>query len=170
MAALSRQDRRGILSHSEIRSARPFFTALPQFPAKTEADVVEPILAVTRRSRFPSAAHRASATATPSRYADGSMPAGPRQQPVACHEHGCYQLQPDGNGTRLTESYEVTQPISRLGWLIIGRLYGCRDRHTELRAGMQQTAVRIRETAERDARSGRTSPDTATPNGRSPYS
>ncbi len=73
-----------------------------------------------------------------------------------------YQLQPEGNGTRLTESYEVTQPISRLGWFIIGRLYGCRDRRAELRAGMQQTAMRIRETAERDAKSGRASPDTAT--------
>jgi len=99
------------------------------------------------------------------------MPAGPRQQPVACHEHGGYQLQPDGNGTRLTDAYEVTQPISRLGWLIIGRLYGCRDRHTELRAGMQQTAVRARETAERDARSGRTSRTQPQPLiGRSPYS
>jgi Polyketide cyclase / dehydrase and lipid transport len=61
-----------------------------------------------------------------------------------------FQLEPDNNGTRLTESYQVTRPISRLGWFIIGRLYGCRDRRAELRAGMQQTLERIRETAERD--------------------
>lgn len=61
-----------------------------------------------------------------------------------------YQLQPDGDGTQLTESYEVTRPISRLGWFIIGRLYGGHDRRAELRAGMQQTLDRIRHTAEQE--------------------
>lgn len=61
-----------------------------------------------------------------------------------------YRLEPDGDGTRLTESYDVTEPITRLGWLIM-RLFGCRDRRSELRAGMEQTMRRIRETAERDA-------------------
>jgi hypothetical protein len=61
-----------------------------------------------------------------------------------------YRFEPDGNGTRLTESYEVTRPVSRLGWFIIDRLFGCHDRRTELHAGMQQTLQRIRETAERD--------------------
>ncbi len=69
-----------------------------------------------------------------------------------------YQLEPDGNGTRLTESYEVTQPISRLGWFIIDRLFGCHDRRTELRAGMDQTLQRIRQTAEREITPGRTPP------------
>jgi hypothetical protein len=68
-----------------------------------------------------------------------------------------YRLQPDGDGTQLTESYEVTHPITRLGWFIIGRLFGCHDRRAELRAGMQQTVDRIRHTAERDNRGpGRT--------------
>jgi Polyketide cyclase / dehydrase and lipid transport len=61
----------------------------------------------------------------------------------------CYRLEPEGTGTRLTESYEVTRPVSRLGWFIIDRLYGCHDRRTDLRTGMQQTLQRIRETAER---------------------
>jgi uncharacterized protein YndB with AHSA1/START domain len=60
-----------------------------------------------------------------------------------------YQLEPEGDGTRLTESYEVTQPVSRLGWFIIDRLFGCHDRRAELRAGMNQTLQRIRATAER---------------------
>ena len=60
-----------------------------------------------------------------------------------------YQLEPEGTGTRLTESYEVTRPVTRLGWFIIGRLYGLQDRRSDLRAGMQQTIQRIRETAER---------------------
>jgi hypothetical protein len=73
-----------------------------------------------------------------------------------------YQLEPEGSGTRLTESYEVTRPISRLGWFIIDRLFGCHDRRTELRAGMDQTVQRIRETAERDITPGHTPPHTAT--------
>jgi hypothetical protein len=72
-----------------------------------------------------------------------------------------YQLEPDGGGTRLIESYQVTRPISRLGWFIITRLYGCRDRRAELREGMQQTLQRIRETAERNTTPGRAAPDTA---------
>jgi hypothetical protein len=72
-----------------------------------------------------------------------------------------YQLEPDGDGTQLTESYDVTQPISRLGWFIIGRLFGCHDRRAELRAGMQQTVDRIRDTAERDAKQRGISPNPA---------
>ena len=73
-----------------------------------------------------------------------------------------YRFEPDGSGTRLTESYEVTRPISRLGWFIIDRLFGCHDRRTELHAGMQQTLQRIRETAARDITPGHTPPETAT--------
>jgi hypothetical protein len=72
-----------------------------------------------------------------------------------------YRLEAEGNGTRLTESYDVTRPVSRLGWFIIGRLYGCRDRRAELRAGMQQTVQRIREIAERDLKPGSTPPHAA---------
>jgi hypothetical protein len=61
-----------------------------------------------------------------------------------------YELAPDGDRTRLTESYEVTRPITRLGWFIIDRLFGCHDRRTELRAGMQQTLDNIRDAAERE--------------------
>jgi Polyketide cyclase / dehydrase and lipid transport len=74
-----------------------------------------------------------------------------------------YLVEPDGDGTRLTESYQVTQPITRLGWVIIGRLYGCRDRRAELRAGMQHTVQRIRETTERGIKDGHNVPDAAMP-------
>jgi hypothetical protein len=62
-----------------------------------------------------------------------------------------YRFQPDGDGTLFTESYEVTRPISRPGWFIMDRLFGCHDRRAELRAGMEQTVDRIRHTAEREA-------------------
>ncbi len=63
-----------------------------------------------------------------------------------------YRFEPDGDGTRLTESYEVTRPITRLGWLIIRLFGGGRDRGDAIRDGMTQTVRRIRDTAERDAR------------------
>lgn len=72
-----------------------------------------------------------------------------------------YQLEPEDDGTRLTESYEVTRPITRLGWFVIGRLFGCHDRRAELRAGMQQTLQRIRQAAEHDADPVRTQPGMA---------
>jgi len=58
-----------------------------------------------------------------------------------------YRLEPEGTGVRVTESYEVVRPVSRLGWFVIGRLFGCRDRRADLRIGMQQTLERLRECA-----------------------
>jgi len=72
-----------------------------------------------------------------------------------------YQLEPADGGTRLTESYQVTRPITRVGWFVITHLFGCRDRRAELRTGMEQTLRRIRETAERDSTPGHVLPQTA---------
>jgi hypothetical protein len=47
----------------------------------------------------------------------------------------------------VVESYRVTKPVSRIGWLIIGAM-ASRDRRGQLRAGMQQTLQRIRSVAE----------------------
>ena len=59
-----------------------------------------------------------------------------------------YRFEPEEGGTRVTESYEVTKPLTRMGWFVIGRLFGCPDRHADLHAGMQQTLSRLREAAE----------------------
>ena len=59
-----------------------------------------------------------------------------------------YRFEPVGDGTRVTESYEVTEPITRLGWFIIGGLYGLKDRRADLRSGMQLTLEQLRRTAE----------------------
>lgn len=59
-----------------------------------------------------------------------------------------YQFEPEGAGTRVTESYEVTRAISRTGWFIIGRLFGSRNRRAELRAGMETTLQRLAAAAE----------------------
>jgi hypothetical protein len=61
----------------------------------------------------------------------------------------CYRLEPDGDGTRLTESYRVLEPLSRVGWFVIGTLFGRRDRRSDLREGMRATLERIAAAAER---------------------
>jgi hypothetical protein len=43
---------------------------------------------------------------------------------------------PEGSGTRVTESYEVTRKLTIVGWFIIGTLYGLKDRRTDLHDGM----------------------------------
>ena len=60
-----------------------------------------------------------------------------------------YRFEPEGSGTRVTESYEMTEPMSRVGWFIIGGLFGRKDRRADLRTGMEQTLERMRAVAER---------------------
>ena len=54
-----------------------------------------------------------------------------------------YLLTPAGSGTRVTESYEVTRPVTLFGWFIIGVLYGNKDRQGDLRRGMTETLERL---------------------------
>jgi hypothetical protein len=59
-----------------------------------------------------------------------------------------YRLTPEGSGTRVTESYEVTRPITRIGWFVIERVFEAGDIRTGLRAGMQATLHRLKAAAE----------------------
>ena len=54
-----------------------------------------------------------------------------------------YVFTPEGSGTRVTESYEVTKPIPLIGWLGIGGIYGLKDRRSDLRRGMSATLERL---------------------------
>jgi hypothetical protein len=54
-----------------------------------------------------------------------------------------YVFSPEGTGTRVTESYEVTQPVTLFGWFIIGVLYGNKDRRSDLHRGMSETLQRL---------------------------
>ena len=63
-----------------------------------------------------------------------------------------YEFVAVDGGTRLTESYTVKRPISRLGWFMIGVLFARRDRRTDLQTGMQTTLERIRAVAEAKTR------------------
>lgn len=64
-----------------------------------------------------------------------------------------YRMEPDGEGTLLTESYEVVKPDWRVTNWFNGLLLGVADRDEDLLAGMRTTVARIKETAEAEARS-----------------
>lgn len=54
-----------------------------------------------------------------------------------------HRFVPEGTGTRVIESYEVTRPISIIGWFIIGTLYGLKDRRAGMRASMVASLDRL---------------------------
>jgi len=56
----------------------------------------------------------------------------------------------EGSGTRVIESYEVTKPVSIVGWFIIDTLYGLKDRRRDLRASMIASLDRVAELVEVD--------------------
>jgi len=74
-----------------------------------------------------------------------------RTEPFAGTVVWRYRLAPEGSGTRVTESYEVTRPVTRVGWLVIEKVFGCPDRRGELRAGMAETLRRLKTLAEEGA-------------------
>jgi Polyketide cyclase / dehydrase and lipid transport len=62
-----------------------------------------------------------------------------------------YRFDPDGAGTLVTESYQVTRQLSPMGWFIIGTLFGRKDRRSDLHQGMEMTLQRLREVVELNA-------------------
>ena len=55
-----------------------------------------------------------------------------------------YRFEPVAGGTRVTESYEVERPISRIGWFVIERVFRAGDRRSALHEGMRTTLERLR--------------------------
>jgi hypothetical protein len=54
-----------------------------------------------------------------------------------------YRMVEEGSGTRVHESYEVLEPITRVGWLLIGGLLRRTDRRAEMREGMASSLARL---------------------------
>ncbi len=77
-----------------------------------------------------------------------------RTEPFAGTVEWTYDLTPDGTGTLVTESYEVTKPLTAVGWFLIGTLFARKDRRTDLRVGMEETLRRLRDTIERGEPAG----------------
>ncbi|HEY2175109.1 MAG TPA: SRPBCC family protein [Mycobacteriales bacterium] len=66
-----------------------------------------------------------------------------RTEPFAGTVEWRYRFIPEGTGTRVTESYTVTKPLTIVGWFIIGGLYGRKDRRRDLHNGMTETLARL---------------------------
>jgi hypothetical protein len=73
-----------------------------------------------------------------------------RTEPFGGTVEWTYELLPHADGTEVVESYRVTKPVTRIGWLIIGAMAG-HDRRSQLHAGMEQTLQRIRAVVESPA-------------------
>ena len=66
-----------------------------------------------------------------------------RTEPFGGTVRWSYRFKPDGTGTQVTESYEVTRDLSVVGWFVIGTLYGLKDRRSDLRKNMTATLERL---------------------------
>jgi uncharacterized protein YndB with AHSA1/START domain len=75
-----------------------------------------------------------------------------RTEPFAGTITWRYRFTPDGQGTTVTESYEVIEPVTIVGWFIISTLAGCKDRADDLHRGMTETLDRLAALAENQAR------------------
>lgn len=62
-----------------------------------------------------------------------------------------YVFAPEGSGTLVTESYDVTRPVTLFGWFVIGVVYGNKDRRSDLRRGMTETLDRLAALTEKNA-------------------
>ena len=71
-----------------------------------------------------------------------------RTEPFAGTVAWRYRFEPDGAGTRVIESYEVQRPVTRLGWIVIEKVFHGGDRRQALREGMRTTLERLRVAAE----------------------
>lgn len=71
-----------------------------------------------------------------------------RTEPFAGQIAWRYRFDPEDGGPRVIESYEVERPVSRLGWVVIERIFKDGDRRGALRSGMESTLDRLRAVAE----------------------
>ncbi len=68
-----------------------------------------------------------------------------RTEPFAGTVAWRWTVAPVDGGTRVTLSYEVTRPITRIGWFVIERLFRGGNRRVELAHGMEATLRRLGE-------------------------
>jgi uncharacterized protein YndB with AHSA1/START domain len=71
-----------------------------------------------------------------------------RTEPFAGSIAWRYRFEAAGAGTRVVEGYEVHRPVSRLGWLVIEKVFKGGDRRAALRSGMRATLDRLKAAAE----------------------
>jgi len=76
-----------------------------------------------------------------------------------------YRFEATDDGTLVTEAYEVTRPLGRVGWFVIGTLFGRHDRRADLRRGMEASLQRLRAIVEQPAAAAPSTPSGAEPLG-----
>lgn len=59
-----------------------------------------------------------------------------------------FSLDPEGNGTRIAESYQLGRPIPLVAERVAGLVFGMKDRPGEMLDGMRTTLERIAAVAE----------------------
>ncbi|GAB7192889.1 SRPBCC family protein [Kineococcus sp. NUM-3379] len=77
----------------------------------------------------------------------GRLFAFARTEPFAGTVAWRWRFEPEGDGTRVTVGYEVTRPLTRLGWFVIERFFGGRDRRGALGEGMERSLRALAELA-----------------------
>jgi hypothetical protein len=115
-------------------------------PSRTKADPGGPEQRGTKFTRGPSAVNKPVITAVdPDRLISWA-----RTEPFGGSVEWTYRFWPNGGGTLVTESYQVTRSVSRIGAM------ARRDRRNQLHGQMEQTLLRIR--AALESRLQRTQP------------
>jgi hypothetical protein len=66
-----------------------------------------------------------------------------RTEPFAGTLEWRYRFVPEGTGTKVLESYTVIKPITVIGWFLIDKVSGLKDRAADLHAGMTATLDRL---------------------------
>jgi hypothetical protein len=61
-----------------------------------------------------------------------------------------YRFEPEDGGIRVSESYLVVRPITRIGWIIVSGFGKDRNRAKTMRDGMEQSLQRLRAVAEQE--------------------
>ena len=118
----------------------------------TEPVVGARFKAINKQGRGPSWSNKPVITTVDA----GREIAWARTEPFGGTVEWRYRFEPEGTGTRVTESYEVIKPLALMGWFIIGTLYGMKDRQGDLRASMLRTLDRLAELTEAPAASAET--------------
>jgi len=72
-----------------------------------------------------------------------------RTEPFCGTVHWRYRFEPEDGGTRVTESYEVVRPITRIGWIVVSNFGRDKNRRRTLHNGIEQSLQRLRQVAEK---------------------
>ncbi|EMY33948.1 hypothetical protein D477_012253 [Arthrobacter crystallopoietes BAB-32] len=72
-----------------------------------------------------------------------------RTEPFCGTVHWRYRFEPEDGGTRVTESYEVVRPITRIGWIVVSNFGRDKNRRRTLHEGIEQSLQRLRQVVEK---------------------